>query len=53
MAYLLIYEAFTLFNAVPGDTISEIHWRLVDDYPVVSFLFGVLMGHLFWARKIK
>lgn len=45
---LLVYEGLTLANRRTGDTISEIHWRLAREYPIVPFALGVLMGHLFW-----
>lgn len=49
---LLGYEAATLSNAVEGDTISEVVWALSDRYGgIVGLLFGVLMGHWFWARR--
>ena len=47
VAGLVIYEVVALFNKQPGDTISEIHWRLAKN-PIVPFAFGLLMGHLFW-----
>jgi len=32
-------------------TISEWTWALAVNYPLVPFLVGVLMGHLFWQRR--
>lgn len=51
VAGLLIYETVALLNRKEGDTISEIHWRLAQRYPVVPFAFGVLMGHFWWQAK--
>jgi hypothetical protein len=45
------YEAWTLSNAAPGDTISEVVWTLADAWQIVPFLFGLVGGHFFWPRK--
>jgi hypothetical protein len=47
---LLVYEAVAILNPAPGDTISEIFWRL-SEYPLVPFAFGFLCGHFFWQRR--
>ena len=44
----LLYEAYTLFNHVPNDTMSEAIWRISLKRPIVPFAFGFLMGHFFW-----
>lgn len=49
---LLGYEAYTLGNAAPGDTISEIVWSLSDRWQVVTFAFGLVAGHWFWPRPL-
>ena len=48
-AGLLVYEAWAVFNREVGDTISEIIWGLAKR-PIVPFVFGLVMGHLFWQR---
>jgi len=48
VAGLLVYEAITILNQVPGDTISEIVWRETSKRPLIPFIFGLLMGHFFW-----
>ena len=49
---LLGYEGYTLSNAAPGDTISEVVWHLDGSYGgIVALLFGVLMGHFFWRGR--
>lgn len=48
---LFVYEVWALVRAgkgKKGDTISEIIWEVTSKRPVVPFLFGMLMGHLFW-----
>jgi hypothetical protein len=48
------YEAATLSNDAAGDTISEVVWGLTDAYGgIVGLLFGVLMGHFFWPRRMR
>lgn len=47
---LLIYEAYTLANKTPGDTLSEAVWN-VSRHPLVPFLAGMLCGHLFWQAR--
>lgn len=45
---LLIYEAYTLANSKPNDTISESIWRASTNRPIVPFVGGLLCGHFFW-----
>ncbi len=45
---LVVYEIIALVNRRDGDTISEIHWRMAKERPLVPFLWGLLMGHFFW-----
>lgn len=50
---LLIYEGWTLFNAAEGDTLSEGVWDVDEQFPVLGFKSGFLMGHWFhnnWKR---
>ena len=53
IAFLLLYEGWTLVNATPNDTISESIWRIAQRYSLLPFLFGLLMGHFFWPRGGK
>ena len=50
IAALLAYEAWTLINATPNDTISESVWRVIQTRPLVPFLAGLLCGHFFWSK---
>jgi hypothetical protein len=36
-----------------GDTISDVILGNSLRYPVIPFLFGVLMGHLFWPQVVR
>jgi hypothetical protein len=51
-ALMLVYEFYALTNSHPGDTISEIFWKL-GERPLVPFAFGFLCGHFFWPRIIN
>jgi hypothetical protein len=44
---VLLYEGWSIFNHIPGDTISSMVKNLARK-PIVPFAFGVLMGHFFW-----
>ena len=48
---LFIYEAIAIWSNNPGDTISEIIWRISAGRPIIPFLFGLLMGHFFFTRN--
>lgn len=41
-------EVYALMNKKPGDTISEVTWKVIRHNPFIPFLVGFLMGHLFW-----
>lgn len=44
---LLLIELLTLVDSTPGNTISEVAWRL----PTVGvFAAGFLCGHFFWQK---
>lgn len=49
---LLGWEAWTLVNAHPGDTISEAIWNVSNSTPLVPFTFGGLMGHWFFPKGV-
>jgi len=52
---LVVYDiTMVACNATPGDTLSEGIWSL-NLQPHAVFLgmaIGVVMGHLFWNRKL-
>ncbi len=48
---LLTYEAYALLNKVGGDTSSEFIWAASNKYPMVPFLFGLVVGHFFWTER--
>jgi len=50
-AALVSYELYALWTARPGSTITDILRAAARDSPVVPFVFGFIMGHLFWANR--
>lgn len=42
-----VVAAWNFLLAPPGETVSEVLRR---SPPIVPFLFGLLMGHIFWNR---
>jgi hypothetical protein len=33
-----------------GPTVSRTVWGLAKEYPIVTLLAGILLGHLFWPQ---
>jgi hypothetical protein len=45
---VIIWDLKLATDKVEGNTISEIMTKLAHKHPMVSFAWGVLMGHWFW-----
>lgn len=45
------WDIHVAWNAVPGDTISEMTLAFVMKHPTIPFLVGYVMGHLFWPQR--
>lgn len=43
------YELWAALNGLPGDTLSELAWNHM--HPMLAFVVGVVVGHLFWQRR--
>jgi len=52
MVILIILDIYMWNNGIPGDTISEITIRNAMRHPIIPFIWGVIMGHLFWPQRI-
>lgn len=50
VAVLFLWEIGVILLRIPGATISEAIWDWSDQYTMVSFLSGFLLGHLFFPR---
>jgi hypothetical protein len=48
-----LWDIYVASNSMKGDTISEIVLAWAWKRPIVPFITGVVMGHLFWPQKIK
>lgn len=52
-ATLIGWDVVVAANKDKGDTISEILIKTARKHPVISFAWGFLSGHLFWAQRVK
>jgi hypothetical protein len=51
MVVLLIgYDVWTAIKKGATTTISWTLWTYAQQYPIIPFALGVLMGHLFWVQ---
>lgn len=48
---LLVYEAYTLVNKTPGDTLSESVWEVGTKRPLVPLALGLVTGHFVVGAK--
>ncbi len=52
-AVLLIgWDIYVYFAGDKVDLITSVIWSTSRNHPVVPFMVGVVMGHLFWGRGI-
>lgn len=47
------YDVYAMLFMGYEATFSAVLLELAHSTPIVPFLFGVLIGHLFWPQKIK
>ena len=47
-AVIGIYDVYALIEGGAEATISSVIITLSHDFLIIPFLFGVLVGHLFW-----
>lgn len=47
---MLLFEAWSVFNTTPGDTLSEAVWEY-GQHPIVVLVIGILLGHFFWQKR--
>ena len=48
----LVIEIWALASQVPGRTLSEVVWYITANYPLLPLAAGLLLGHLFWQRRL-
>lgn len=48
LASLLLYDLYAVYAAGFEATISVVVFTLAKQAPIIPFLAGVLVGHLFW-----
>jgi hypothetical protein len=49
----IIYDIIALAMGGVEATISRIILAVTGKWPIISFAFGVLCGHLLWPQRIK
>ena len=47
---LIGWDIYVYIAGDEVDMISGVIWEASSKHPVVPFLFGFLMGHLFWGK---
>ena len=50
VAVLIAWDVYVALTPEDGDTISEVTLSFAQLHPVLPFVFGVVMGHLFWPQ---
>lgn len=48
---VLAYEAYTLLNSKPKDTVSERTWKASAKRPLIPFLLGAVTAHFVWQSQ--
>ena len=48
---LLGYDLFAVYRFGFEGTISTVVYSMSKEYPVVSFMAGLVCGHLFWGQE--
>lgn len=52
-AGLIGWDIVAAANREKGDTISEILLKSARRVPIVSCVWGILTGHLFWPQRVN
>lgn len=43
-----IWDVLRIIFELPEQSVTDAFWKIIYGYPIVSFLCGMLIGHLFW-----
>ncbi len=46
-----LYDIYAAAYGGGEGTISVVIWDYAQDYPMIPFVMGVLMGHFFWQNS--
>jgi len=49
-ALLIGWDIYVYFAGTNPEMITGVIWNTSREHPVLPFLVGVVMGHLFWGR---
>ena len=47
---LIGWDIYVYFHGESVDMVTSVIWNTSTEHPVVPFIVGVVMGHLFWGR---
>jgi hypothetical protein len=47
---LAMYDLFAVLRAGPHSSISAVLYYVAKEHPIVPFVLGVLLGHVFWPN---
>lgn len=50
VAIILIYDLVIYLKKGDDWTISRVLLKLAKSWPIVPFLLGIVMGHIFWTN---
>lgn len=50
LAFIAIYDLYVALTSDYRSTVSYVCMQAALAYPIIPFLVGVLMGHLFWPQ---
>ena len=53
VAVITAFDIYLAFMGGQEETISLFLWYTAQKWPIIPFIFGVLMGHLFWQNYGK
>jgi len=48
---LIGWDIYVYFVGENVDMITAVVWNTSRDHPIVPFMVGVVMGHLFWGKE--
>ena len=50
VAIVFFWDAVVLLKGRPEATLSAVLLQLTKDNPIIAFVLGVVVGHLFWPN---
>jgi hypothetical protein len=47
-----VYDIYASQSGGGLETVSAYAWRISREYPILPFIAGIVIGHLFWPNGI-